>query len=162
MLVRAIALPYANYEGLDIQKLVRDQPELLNSACFVSILVSMSENRPQEWVVPRDNPRCLTLFYDDIHSESHKHYPLAAIRSARQMTDAMALEIVEFLRRNHERPEPEVLYVNCAAGISRSGAVVTLAREMFGMCPEQFRADNKRIKPNDIQLPMLRRAAGLV
>ncbi len=161
MLVRAIALPYKNYSGLDIQQLVHGQPELLQSACFVSILVSMSENRPEEWVLPRDNPRCLTMFYDDIRSDSHRHFPPEAIRNSRQMSDAVALEIVKFLRRSNERPEPEVLYVNCSAGISRSGAVVALSRELFGMCPAQFQTDNPRINPNDVQLPMLRHAACL-
>lgn len=161
MLVRAIALPYRKHDGLDIHQLLDQQPGLLQTACFVSILTSSSANRPDWWVLPTDNPRCLTVFYDDTRSDSHLHFSAEVIRRSRQMTEADAQRIVEFLRLNHQRTEPEVLYVNCAQGISRSGAVVTLARELFAMDPEQFQADNKRINPNDVQLPMLLRAAGI-
>ncbi len=156
MIVRALALPY-----VDMRTLLADQPELVAGHCFLSILTSCSKDRPDWWLLPIDNPRCLTVFYDDINTRTEHVLRDRGRRTFRQMQSEDAAAIVAFLRLNHDRAAHETLYVNCAQGISRSGAVVTLAQELFGLDAGQLKADNPKIQPNDVQLPLLRRAAGL-
>lgn len=150
------------YSYVDMKALLAAEPALLDQHTFVSILTSCSKERPDWWVLPTDNARGLTVFYDDINSKTARIFERDwTHRRPKQMTPEDAQAIVAHLRANHARAGEETLYVHCAQGISRSGAVAILAQEMFGLSAEVVRADNPRIDPNDRQLPMLRQAAGL-
>jgi hypothetical protein len=50
----------------------------------------------------------------------------------------------------------KMLYVNCAIGVSRIGAIATAARELVGLDQDQFVAENPCIAPNPSILNILR------
>jgi predicted protein tyrosine phosphatase len=75
----------------------------------------------------------------------------------RWMTPEEAKRCVEFIRRHHAKPEACALYVNCMAGISRSGAVGTFAHRFAQTDREQFERTNPEIMPNGHILRLLMR-----
>jgi predicted protein tyrosine phosphatase len=149
MITHAKALSYRA-----MQALVAQQPELLATNCFVSILVSAT--KPHERIFAEDTPRTITLFFDDITTYWEQRLTRSELAQFRRFSERDADRIVEFLLSCQARPEAETLFVNCAAGTSRSGAVVSFAREVFGLDEKQFSQDNPTIRPNDLMLPILR------
>ena len=63
-----------------------------------------------------------------------------------------AQQIVEFIQRINSLSEPILLLVNCMAGISRSGAVVTYVGNLCGFDPKEH---NPQIDPNEYLLKLL-------
>lgn len=76
-------------------------------------------------------------------------------------SDDLAREIVDFVLALYDNPEEKVLYVNCMAGKSRSGAIAYFAswiqecREQrqphnshWQLVMEQFKNENPQIVPN--------------
>ena len=59
-----------------------------------------------------------------------------------------ARQVIEFVERWEKAKETVSLMVNCAAGISRSGAVVTWALTHTSMKDHYFVEQNPRIQPN--------------
>jgi len=66
-----------------------------------------------------------------------------------------AKQVVDFLLRIQARPGPEGLFVHCDAGISRSGAIGTFARQLFNLDIEKFLKRNPQIQPNEYVLKLL-------
>lgn len=152
MIKRAFALSY-----LDMKDLIFAKPELLERDTFISILAGSEQSTPQRWVLPTDNLRCLTVFYDDLTSRSALYHPPEAVLAAKQMTVEDADNILNFLLRSNAREGDETLYVHCTRGISRSTAIVVIASELFGLQTDCFGCiDKATMYPNDIQLPLLR------
>lgn len=151
MIKRAFALSY-----MGMKDLLKAQPELLENHVLISVLNAMDKESSIR-VLPSDNARCLTVFYDDLRTDSGRYHPPEVIAQAQQMTVEDADAIVSFLVNHHSRAVEETLYVHCTQGISRSTAIVTFASEIFQIAPDQFgRYDKERMFPNDIQLPLLR------
>ena len=75
-------------------------------------------------------------------------------------SDELAREIVDFVLDLYARPEEKVLYVNCMAGKSRSGAIATFAAyiletnlnragaQHWQLVMESFKNENPQIVPN--------------
>ncbi len=76
-------------------------------------------------------------------------------------SDELAKEIVDFVLDLYGRPEEKVLYVNCMAGKSRSGAIATFAAYVqecnearnphnahWQLVMEEFKRQNPQIVPN--------------
>ena len=88
----------------------------------------------------------LALVFDDVEP------PAAGEPHARYVyfDDAMAGRVVDFVRRAHtdDPARPDLLLVNCHAGVSRSGAVAEAARVITGVAWESFRRQNAQVVPN--------------
>lgn len=91
----------------------------------------------------KDSKRVLHLLFDDVT----EHY--ADDLSVRLFDIEHAKKIVDFVQRI---PSSAVLYVNCAAGISRSGAVGDCLNNYFNNSNpedfESFKKVNSQIQPN--------------
>jgi predicted protein tyrosine phosphatase len=91
----------------------------------------------------KDSKRVLHLLFDDV-TESYIDDP-----SIRIFDNEHAKKIVEFAKRI---PTDAVLYVNCAAGISRSGAVGSCLNDYFNNGNVEdfnnFKEVNPQIQPN--------------
>jgi predicted protein tyrosine phosphatase len=98
----------------------------------------------------KDSKRVLHLLFDDV-TERERDNP-----SLRLFDQDHANKILEFIK-TIPNAEDTVIYVNCAAGISRSGAVGYCLNVYFNMENEKeflfFREMNKQIQPN----PMIKR-----
>lgn len=144
-------------EGM--KDLLRRQPELLARHSFISVLPpEMREDKNGiKW--PDDSDRWLSLFFEDIRPEHLIILPMLEEQMGRQVkrfSESEADRIIDFLLNCNSRTDSEVLYVNCVAGISRSGAIVSFACETFNLDRKQFRRDNPQILPNNLVLYLLR------
>jgi predicted protein tyrosine phosphatase len=96
----------------------------------------------------KDSKRVLHLLFDDV-TETEKDNP-----SIRLFDETHANKIFEFIKTI---PNDVELYVNCAAGISRSGAVGFVLNEYFNQNNiedySDFKKNNFQIQPN----PMVKR-----
>lgn len=74
--------------------------------------------------------------------------------------DHMAQSVVRFITKAHQTaPDTkDLLLVNCMMGIARSGAIVTLAKELCELNPRRFTLMNPQIRPNMHVLRLLRAA----
>lgn len=151
MITRVFALPYTR-----MKQLVTTQAELLDTHYFVSCLGS-TNNEGQAQILPPDSDRWVTLRFDDINSRG-----LAAMtpeEAARYtiFSDQQADRIIDLVEASQRDTEQEHIFlVNCAAGVCRSGAVVSFIQEIIRLDWEQFRRDNPNVAPNDIVLKTLR------
>lgn len=66
----------------------------------------------------------------------------------------MAKEVIKFLDKI-EVKEDNILYVHCAAGVSRSGAIGTFARKYFKLDYNEFKRMNPQIVPNTLVTKLL-------
>lgn len=102
-----------------------------------------------------------------VNTKTGAHFPLSfpdcGGRDALHcpFTDELAKEIVDFILNIWDDPEEKVLYINCMAGKSRSGAIATFAayiRELneyrepgayhHQRFMERFKNENPQIVPN--------------
>lgn len=99
------------------------------------------------------NPNVLTLEFNDIifmnddQTEIHNPPPGFVL-----FNKDHAKRIIEFLLKMNK---DEDLIVHCFMGVSRSGAVSTFARELFGCDYDKFRKANPLICPNQHMLKVL-------
>lgn len=96
----------------------------------------------------KDSKRVLHLLFDDV-TEKEKDNPSIIL-----FNEEHANKIFEFIKTI---PNTAELYINCAAGISRSGAVGFVLNEYFNVNNTedyyQFQKTNRQIQPN----PMVKR-----
>lgn len=125
----------------------------------------MRARRPQI----RDNERCLAISITDkdaavvFDQETDRILPVVfndvtpiAWTSGTSFTDHMkfmstydAQNIVRFIERHANSENLYTLFINCSAGINRSGSVAKFAYHYSTLTHEQFRADNPQIQGND-------------
>lgn len=154
MLVAARAL---SFEGM--KNLLLNQADLLASNSFISILPPEMRNDNDGVAWPSNSERWLSLFFEDIRPE---HIPLLPVfeeqlgRKIVRFDESCADSILDFLEHCHARRPAETLYVNCVAGISRSGAVASFACEVFNLNKAIFHKENPQIMPNNLVLYLLR------
>lgn len=70
------------------------------------------------------------------------------------MQEEQAEQVVEFFKSITAK-EDTILYINCLAGVSRSGGVGWVARQYFQLDYDQFKRDNPQIVPNQQVIKML-------
>lgn len=136
MIKRVIALSYSA-----MKELIREHPEMLARHGFISIIDNLGSR-----IFDRDTPRVVTVVFDDVRPDT-----VAQIMGDRAYTvfdENHAHKIIEFISALNENPDAETLYVNCGAGISRSGAVVTFVQQLYELDQERFATDNQGIIPN--------------
>lgn len=144
-------------EGM--KNLLRKQPELLPHHTFISVLPDTMRKEETGLTWPQNSERWLSMFFEDIRPE---HLPLLPIledqfgKNLVRFNETHADAIVTFLENCHARPEQEILYTNCVAGISRSGAIASFAVEVFNLDRKAFHRENPQILPNNLVLYLLR------
>ena len=133
---------------------VYEQPEsgFWRDCNFISI--RNSDEPDENCAVPISGSQVLKLQFDDAISDPDHTLIL--------FDDAMAQQIAQFARQL-DRARP--LFVNCAAGISRSGAVGEVLNEYFNRYLEYrpgdldfFRSRNRQLQGNPRVRGLLRRA----
>ncbi len=133
-----------------MRNLAETQPDYLAKNCVISII------EPGVSVIfAEDTPSCMTLSFHDIDPKAFADpddYP-----DLLPLSEADAVKIVEFIKRNHAHHAKQVLYVNCMAGISRSGAVARFTLDALELDRHQFKKDNPQIMPNGHVLQLLKR-----
>ena len=89
----------------------------------------------------------LKLTFDDvIYSHQDKAF-----------TDDMAIQLIDFV--NSKKDKVDNWFVQCTAGISRSGSVSLWLCHYLGYSQEQFWKDNPNILPNPLVLKLLEKHA---
>lgn len=119
---------------------------------FISIRHSAETNA--NCAIPVDGPNVLKLQFDDAVEDPEHSLVL--------FDERIAAQIVDFIHRmDTERP----LFINCGAGISRSGAVGEVLNDYFNkylerneLDDEYFRRMNRQIQGNPLVRRILREA----
>jgi predicted protein tyrosine phosphatase len=136
MIKRVYAISYSR-----MKEFIAEDPKALDKHGFVSIIDQRGIR-----IFDEDKPSVITLFFDDVRPNS------AFLERDEVPVTLFAWEhaerIIEFLVEFHARPTEDILYVNCGAGVSRSGAVITFVRDLYDLDHVQFDADNPQIFPN--------------
>jgi predicted protein tyrosine phosphatase len=109
---------------------------------FISILDSGSNP-----IFDQEYPHILTLQFDDVDPGQISSEYIAG-HNLKAMDEVQARRIIIFLMDMRRNCGDWELYIQCSAGISRSGAVALFARDLFNMNIKRFRADNPHILPN--------------
>ncbi len=155
MLTAAKALSYESMKSL-----LQNQSELLEKNSFISILppdLQAKEEVKKIW--PGDSDRWMSTYFEDVRPEHMHLIPSLEEELGRRFSlfhDEQADRIIEFLSSCHSRQSNETLFVNCVAGVSRSGAIASFACEVFNMDKGNFKRANPTIQPNSLVLYLLR------
>lgn len=115
--------------------------------CFVS--VRNSTDLDANCAVPVDGPNVLKVQFDDVVEDSSG--------SLKPFDEGLAAEIAGFFRRLDGKSP---LFVNCGAGISRSGAIGEVANEWFNKYLERNVEDDEWFRLRNRQVlgsPLVRR-----
>jgi predicted protein tyrosine phosphatase len=139
------------FDRESMAKLAAEQPQLLAENCAVS----MSDHTMQP--VLASSPRCLAIQFSDVNLYDLMRMKEKERQCIKLFSERDADRIIDFLYEQHARPGAETLYVNCFAGISRSGAIACFTRQIFGLDEAAFARDNPRIAPNMLILGQLRK-----
>lgn len=134
MITRVLALSYGQ-----MKELASDR-KVVAGNCFISITGSI----PMA-VFSKNCKNIVTLLFDDIYSSDILRY---AGFAGVLFRDIQADKIIEFVHYHRNTPANKILYVNCAAGVSRSGAVAAFVNQILCLDERKFRSDNPRISPN--------------
>lgn len=154
MIVAAKALSYNA-----MWDLVNHKQETLEQNSAICIASPQLEGTTDDRNWPVDSERWMNIFFEDVRPEHLFELSNLEQQLGRKIVvfnEGKADKIIDFLKKAHLRPKPETLYVNCAAGISRSGAIVAFASEMFNLDHQQIAMDNPAIVPNKLVLFTLR------
>ncbi len=142
-----------------IKDILRSKTELLHKHSFISILPEDMRKSAADIDWPQNSDRWLSMYFEDIRPEHLLLLPMLEEQLGRRLSrfnEDDADKIIDFLERCQHRPENETLYVNCVAGISRSGAIVSFACEIFEFDRKAFKRANPQILPNNLVLYLLR------
>jgi len=96
------------------------------------------------------NAAGIPLFYNGKRSEKSEPVIIFTIEQARKAC--------AFIKKAHAEPGHDILVVNCMAGVSRSGAIVTFARQVCGASYDLLHQMNPHIVPNAFVGRLLREA----
>lgn len=122
------------------------------SEAFISILNS---DQPDSSYFDKDYPNVLRLVFDDVTDEEFKRVSEQTQRELTLFSAEQAKQVLSFLENNKH---VDTLYVHCTAGVSRSGAVGTIANDFYGKETFfEFTQSNPYIKPNYFIVALLRR-----
>lgn len=155
MITEAIALPY-----VAMQAHASKMPEAGRGQRLISVIEPGVGKR----IFAEDSERILTLFFDEVspcmwESAAEFEQVLRDFRARGRefvvFDERQADSIIDFLLRAQACHEPERLYVNCSAGIARSGAIVQFVAAVLDLDEALFRKLNQGIAPNEHVLAML-------
>jgi len=103
-------------------------------------------------------PKVLSSRFHDITDEN-KWKMEKVYRNLTLFDDVKARLIINFL--DEIKDEVDVLFVHCAAGVSRSGAVGLFATRYLGLDEIEFRKWSPHILPNFFVLSLLNKESGI-
>jgi predicted protein tyrosine phosphatase len=104
----------------------------------------------------------LSLQFDDLtHAEFERDLEYYQKKGMRLMSEDDAKNIVSFIDRMNSLNHNVKLYINCEAGISRSGAVGTFVVDYLQLPFDKFSKMNPHISPNISILSMLKKISGI-
>lgn len=132
------------------------------TTCFISINEPAEED---QHYFRKEHPNVLTMYFHDVIDDGCYDVYLHGYDNETQepiyrplifFSEEMAKIVLDFFE-NAKKNGCQSVLVHCTAGISRSGAVTTFAREFFG-CPNYltFKSENPQIIPNYTVLSRLR------
>lgn len=145
MITRAIALRWDA-----MREMVTGCPEHLARHVFVCI-----DDPGQEPACPDSGPNILKVQFHDVGFKQHPGWQKGRLQDKVFCNDRLTDPIVKFLLEWHVQDRHYWLYVGCAAGITRAGAVAKFAHRIFGTDTRQFAIDNPHIAPNQWVFDML-------
>lgn len=131
------ALPKVGMEQVKDLMLQRE------NAAVISIIDPGAEH-----VFERNTHRILTLEFSDLEPTSFLRGSWFEGTKEKYMDHHQAERIVAMIHRLVCDEKDFKLFVNCSAGIARSGAIVTFAHAFSSMKDTHFVAENPHIKPN--------------
>ena len=141
-----------------MEAILRSPQSIFENCCLISCVRTACE-------LP-DNVHWLRMSFLDVDSESDKTNQLIQAFPRLQRFEGgpgqilfnayQANQIIDFILAHHAQPTSLTLYVNCALGVSRSGAVATVAMEITELDAGEFARDNPQIGPNRDVLRILR------
>ena len=131
--------------------LVKEHPDALNRHRFISIVET-----PDLRFLQQKSPREITLSFADIDPDD-RFFSSSEEEDYVLFDDKHADAIIDFLIDAITEPESEMLFVNCMAGISRSGAVITFVSDILDIPQMKVMHDNPDIMPNPFVLKTLKR-----
>lgn len=138
--VNNISPEYVSDSVKDLEELVRK----FNALCVVSITDTLNTSVDVgAWF-----KHYKTYKFDDFDPVSKTSLSIESIQD-RIISDAIAQDMVDFLVDfSNSSKKNSLLLVNCEMGVSRSGAVVTFARNIFNIPAQIHRKHNPWIRPN--------------
>jgi predicted protein tyrosine phosphatase len=104
----------------------------------------------------------ISLKFADLTSEQTRKMSKEEIlkHDIRLFNEEQAKQILNFINKINKK-NIETLFIHCAAGISRSGAVGLFTCRYLKLNEKQFRTENIHIFPNTFILELLNKIAGL-
>lgn len=96
------------------------------SEAFISILNS---EQPNSSYFDKDYPNVLRLVFDDVTDEELDRIVSETAKGLVLFSREQAEQVLSFLEANKN---VDTLYVHCTAGVSRSGAIGTIANDLYG------------------------------
>jgi predicted protein tyrosine phosphatase len=110
----------------------------------------------------KDSEKVLTVQFEDVDPDCHVDIfkdmenvsdeldqMVTEVCFAGAFTPDLAKKVADFIVRAHANPDAnDCLLVNCMAGVSRSGAVVTFAQQICRIDYDKFTRMNRQIVPN--------------
>lgn len=113
--------------------------------CFYICILEPDDNTP----LSPNQDNFLTLDFYDLEYDMDN----GAGVTYKSISDEQAKQLFEFIKSNSDKKK---LYVSCAAGISRSGAVGAFVWEYFGGAYKELLKKHPHILPNGRVLRLLR------
>lgn len=150
---------------------VRDRKDL--------ILTSLQEQHDNVWIISITDPKSVPVFnltannlislqFDDIDPTKNLYdgmdvnkeeldQIITNVLYKNAFANDQADKIIDFLIKiNQEEQTDDCLLVNCMAGVSRSGAIGSFARQLYALSYDSFKKMNPQICPNSYVEKMLR------
>lgn len=152
MITKILIFPYEH-----IKKFVQENHPC-EGAVFISVRDPGEDNIMNSSLISKENK--LVLAFHDIVQDGQQLEKFNKLHEAKfeAFTSAQAQDIRDFIDTVQERDVAEILYVNCEAGISRSGGIGTwVANYVDTVDVQQFKDLNSHIKPNHLVLALLSR-----
>lgn len=154
-----IAVPYSvmkDYLRVNPTNRIASMSQNFDNVWLISVTSPISPNNIEN-IPPlvEDGEDRIALQFHDIEGDPLDYDPDTVF-----FNKDMAKKIVEFLRLANKGESNDLLVVNCHLGISRSGAVSSFARTVFGIDYSNWKRENPQVIPNGLVLELLHHAWG--
>ena len=157
-------MPLVTFKALsyvEMKKYARNDPDsevgYLQDRHDYTRIISILDIDHFEPIFDRDKEDVVTFRFEDIDADQWKKAKIETEGHA-IFSPVQADMMTDFIHTWHELPGQGLLLVNCIAGVSRSGAVVTFAQQVCGGAYNLFCTMNRGIVPNAFVGRLLREA----
>jgi len=155
MIAEAVAVSYVAMQVMTNTMPVGRAPQR-----FISVI----EPRAGKRIFAQDSVEVMTLSFDEVSPcmwSTRNEYDSVVKDFSRRGTNFTVFDekhadsIIDFVLRAQSCERAETLYVNCAAGVARSGAIVRFIADVLSLDEASFRELNSHIEPNQHVFCML-------